>query len=83
MAKNNLVKVMQKQRLEAFNAAMQTCMNIMTVVLNEEFGFGKNRLLRLQDAFNEKFDEYGCLVADDISYGSRKLNDRISQIMKG
>lgn len=83
MKKNHLSQVMQKQRLEAFNAAMQCCMNIMTVVLNDEFGFGKDRLLRLQDAFNEKFDEYGELVAGDIQYGSKKLNERVKQIMKG
>lgn len=80
--KNNLVKIMQKQRLESFNAAMQCCMNIMTVVLNDEFGFGKDRLLRLQDAFNEKFDEYGDLVLCDTNYGSKKLNDRVKQIMR-
>ena len=34
------------------------------------------------DKFNEKFDEYGELVAGDISYGSRKLKERIKQIMK-
>ena len=52
------------------------------IVLNEEFGFGRNRLLKLQDKFNDKFAEYGNLVAEDVHYGSTKLRDRVNQIMK-
>lgn len=82
MAKNNLVKVMQKQRLEAFNAGRISTVNIMTVALNEEFGFGRDRLIRLENAFNKLYEEYGELVAGDIQYGSKKLNERVKQIMK-
>lgn len=84
--KNNLAKQMkaqiQKVKLETFNAAMAVFMKIMTVVLNEEFGFGKDRLLRLENKFNERFEEFGGMVMEDILYGSKKLDERVKQIMK-
>ena len=82
MKQNHLSQVMKQQRLKAFNAAMTACMHIMTIALNDEFGFGRDRLMKLEKRFNELFEEYGCLVKDDISYGNRKLTDRVNQIMK-
>lgn len=82
MKQSHLMQVIQKQRIEAFNAGRVSTINVMVVALNEKFGFGRDRLLKLMDSFNELFDEYGELVAGDISYGSKKLNDRVKQIMK-
>lgn len=80
--KNNLANIMKKQRLEAFTAALDSLMLIMTVALNDEFGFGRDRLLRLEKRFNDLYQEYGLMVAGDISYGNAKLKERVSQIMK-
>lgn len=80
--KNHLSQVMKQQKLQAFRAAMDSLMMIMTVALNDEFGFGRDRLLRLEKRFNDLYTEYGCLVAEDISYGNAKLTARVEQIMK-
>lgn len=82
MAKNNLAKIIKKQRVDAFNSAMMCCMQIMTIALNDEFGFGRDRLKKLEKRFNALFNEYGYLVMDDITYGNTKLKERIAQIMK-
>lgn len=79
--KNNLAKIIRKHRVEAFDAAMNCCMQIMTIALNDEFGFGRDRLLKLEKTFNSLFEEYGCLVTDDISYGNKKLKERVEKIM--
>ena len=82
MAKNNLAKVMRQQKHQAFVAALDSLMLIMTVALNEELGLGRERLLRVEKKFNELYQEYGELVAGDITYGNAKLKERVSQIMK-
>lgn len=82
MPKNNLAKMIKKQRIDAFNNAMKCCMSLMTIALNDEFGFGRERLKKLEKRFNELFNEYGYLVMGDIAYGNAKLKERIEQIMK-
>lgn len=82
MPKNNLAKMIKKQRIDAFNNAMKCCMSLMTIALNDEFGFGRERLKKLEKRFNALFNEYGYLVMDDIAYGNAKLKERIEQIMK-
>lgn len=72
---------MQKQKIDAFNSAMNCCMQIMTIALNDEFGFGKDRLKKLEKRFNALFTEYGLLVMDDTLYGNTKLKRRVAQIM--
>ena len=82
MGKNYLANLMRKKKIDAFNSAMACCMEIMTVALNDEFGFGKDRLKRLEKRFNEVFVEYGLLVMDDVKYGNTKLKRRVAQIMR-
>lgn len=82
MPKNNLAKMIKKQRIDAFNNAMKCCMSLMTIALNDEFGFGRERLKKLEKRFNVLFHEYGYLVMDDITYGNAKLKERVEQIMK-
>ena len=72
---------MQKQKIDAFNSSMNCCMQIMTIALNDEFGFGKDRLKKLEKRFNALFTEYGLLVMDDTLYGNTKLKRRVAQIM--
>lgn len=80
--KNQIAKTIKKVKIDTFKSAMQICVWIMTIALNDEFGFGKERLQRLEVVFNELFEEYGCLVTDDISYGNAKLKKRVDDIMK-
>ena len=82
MAKNNLAKVMKQQKLEAFRAARDSVLLVMTVTLNDVLGVGRHRMKLVEERFNELYQEYGELVADDIDYGNAKLIARVEQIMK-
>lgn len=82
MAKNHLANLMRKKKIDAFNSAMACCMEIMTVALNDEFGFGRDRLKRVEKRFNEVFIEYGLAVMDDATHGNIKLKRRVAQIMR-
>ena len=81
--KNQFAKTIKKVKIDTFKSAMQVCMWIMTIALNDEFGFGRDRLLKLEKTFNSLFEEYGCLVTDDVSYGNKKLKERVDKIMGG
>ena len=80
MKTNHLTKVMQQQRLEAFNAAKVATVKVMVVAMNDE-KMGKSKICRVLDRFEELFEEFGNLVSIDVSYGSEKLNDKVDKIM--
>lgn len=61
----------------------QKCLDVMTVALNEEYGFGADRLNRLSASFAAIMDEYGGMVDTDAEYADEKLRQRVKQIMEG
>ena len=73
---------LHKAKINSFRNGIDISLWLMTIALNEDFGFGKKRLERLQDKFNELFKEYGNSIEDDLIYGNAKLKRRINKIMR-
>ena len=69
-------------RKKAFQSGIDISLWLMTIALNEEFGFGRGRLLKLQDAFEKNFKEYEASIDDDVIYGNAKLKRKINKIMR-
>ncbi len=82
MAKNQLALEIKRVKLQAFRAAMDSMMMIMTIALNDVLGVGRDRMKLVEKRFNELYQEYGELVKGDIEYGNAKLKARVEQIMK-
>ena len=60
----------------------QMCLDVMGMVLNDEFGFGKDRLTRLGQLFNEAFDTCvdGLRLSPEADYIRAKVDERLRQI---
>lgn len=67
---------------KSFQSGIDMTLWIMTIALNEEFGFGRSRLLKLQDAFEKLANEYAESIDDDLIYGNAKLKRKINKIMR-
>jgi hypothetical protein len=54
------------------------------VALDEEFGFGADRLLRFKEAMERIVNEYGDLMhGADVDYADDKLEQAFKRIMEG
>ena len=82
MAKNQLAKDIKFLKRQVFMAGVQATLDIMTVALNDEFGFGRDRLKRLELRFCKLMEEYGGMCYDSVNYGNKKLKNIIVEIMK-
>lgn len=69
-------------RKKAFQGGIDITLWLMTIALNESFGFGRKRLLKLQGEFERLFKEYESSIDDDVIYGNAKLKRRINKIMR-
>lgn len=85
MSKNAYAQQLQLkkalERQEIIKRTAQTCLDIMTIALNDEFGFGPERLERLARHFNDLFTEYDDMLEDGADYADSKLRERIDRIM--
>lgn len=85
MSKNAYAQQLQLkkalERQDLIKRTAQTCLDIMTIALNDEFRFGPERLERLAKRFNDFFTEYDDMLEDGVDYADGKLKDRIDQIM--
>ena len=82
MPKNKLAKDIRVGRHKAFMSGLQSALDVMTVALNNKYGFGRKRLLVLEEEFKKLYEEYGHMCIDSPNYGSSKLKKRIDQIMR-
>ena len=82
MPKNKFAKDIRAVRHKAFMAGLQSALDVMTVALNNKYGFGRKRLLALEEEFKKLYEEYGHMCIDSPNYGSSKLKKRIDQIMR-
>lgn len=63
--------------------AMQVFLGLMTIELNEDFGFGKERLTRCARGFGELMDEYnGIVIKDGVERADAWLKRRNAEIMR-
>lgn len=72
---------MQKKS-ELIRRLLTTIYQSAAVTLNEEFGFGADRIVRFRDGLNRTIEEYGVLLNEvDADYADGKLEQRYKAIM--
>ena len=66
---------------------IQQCCDMMLIALNDEFGFGADRLHKMEEVYYAVFAEYARMaIADgkddpDIEYTRAKVDAKLRQIM--
>ena len=80
--KNQLAKDIKRIKRECVQRGVDVTLLITTVALNNVFGFGRERLLKLQDEVGKLFNEYADKVMDSTDYGNKVLTNRVNEIMR-
>ena len=71
-----------EERSELVHRLMTTIYQSAAIALNEEFGFGTDRITRFRDAMERIIIEYGALMdGTDVDYADGKLEQRYKAIM--
>lgn len=74
----------QAERQALVHRCITTIFQASAVALNEEFGFGADRLLRFKEAMEKIVTEYGDLMhGADVDYADDKLEQAFKRIMEG
>ena len=66
---------------------IQQCADMMLIALNDAFGFGADRLHKLEEAYFAVFEEYAKMAIEDgrsdpdIEYTRAKVDAKLAQIM--
>ena len=76
------VRMRNSERAELIHRILTTVYQASAVALNEQFGFGADRISRFRDAMEQTIIEYGALLDEvDADYADGKLAQRYEQIM--
>lgn len=76
------VRLRNSERAELIHRVLTTVYQASAVALNEQFGFGADRISRFRDAMEQTIIEYGAMLDDvDADYADGKLSKRYEQIM--
>lgn len=76
------VHLRNEERAELIHRILTTVYQASAVALNEQFGFGADRISRFRDAMEQTIIEYGAMLDDvDADYADGKLSKRYEQIM--
>lgn len=76
------VRLRNSERAELIHRILTTVYQASAVALNEQFGFGAERISRFRDAMEQTIIEYGAMLDDvDADYADGKLSKRYEQIM--
>ena len=76
------VRLRNNERAELIHRILTTVYQASAVALNEQFGFGADRISRFRDAMEQTIIEYGALLDSvDADYADGKLAQRYEQIM--
>ena len=76
------VHLRNEERAELIHRILTTVYQASGVALNEQFGFGADRISRFRDAMEQTIIEYGAMLDDvDADYADGKLSKRYEQIM--
>lgn len=78
--KNAYAEKLRKMQRDYTISGVQIGLFAVTIALNREFGFGKERLLRLQDAANAIINK--VFREDDAEFALTQLEEGCKQIMK-
>lgn len=76
-------KMSQEEKSNLIHRLLTTIYQASAVALNEEFGFGKDRIERFRNALDATICEYGvCMDSVDVDYADGKLEQVYQQIME-
>lgn len=76
------VHLRNEERADLIHRILTTVYQASAVALNEQFGFGAERISRFRDAMEQTIIEYGAMLDDvDADYADGKLSKRYEQIM--
>lgn len=76
--------VTQRQKSVLVNRCITTIYQASAIALNDQFGFGRERISRFRDAMEAVINEYGVLMdGADADYADGKLANRYESIMGG
>ena len=76
------VRLQNKERTDLIQQILTTVYQASAVALNEQFGFGADRISRFREAMEKTIVEYGALLnSTDTEYADGKLEQRYKQIM--
>lgn len=82
------IQARHEQEMRCFrNFTIQQCVDMMMITAHDVFGFGPDRLNRLETSFYEVFKEYARMTLNDakddaqIEYTKGKLDQKLAQIM--
>ena len=79
--KNAYADKLRKMQKDYTISGVQIGLFAVTIALNREFGFGKERLLRLQKSANSVINKVFC--EDDPEFAITQLEEGCKQIMEG
>lgn len=72
----------QQQKAALIHRVLTTVYQASAIALNEQFGFGAERIARFRDGMEAVIQEYGVLLDDtDADYADGKLAQRYEAIM--
>lgn len=72
----------QQQKATLIHRVLTTVYQASAIALNEQFGFGAERIARFRDGMEAVIQEYGVLLDDtDADYADGKLAQRYEAIM--
>jgi hypothetical protein len=81
MAAKQAISFVEKQNI--VRRCIETIFYASAVALNDEFGFGADRIMRFKDALEKTVSEYGILVSEaDTEYADGKLEEAFKKIME-
>ena len=76
--------VSQMERQALVRRCINTIFQASAVALNEQFGFGADRITKFRLAMESIINEYGDLMAGaDVDYADDKLEEAFNRIMEG
>lgn len=72
----------QQQKAALIHRVLTTVYQASAIALNEQFGFGAERIARFRNGMEAVIQEYGVLLDDtDADYADGKLDQRYEAIM--
>ena len=78
----NRIRMKNNERAELIHRILTTVYQASAVALNEQFGFGADRISRFREAMEKTIVEYGALLDSTYTeYADGKLEQRYKQIM--
>ena len=71
------------ERQNIVRRCINTIFYAFAIALNEEFGFGAERIMRLKEKMEKVIEEYGILASGaDTDYADGKLEEAFKKIME-